>query len=180
MRTRRLTHRTERALALSMILVAAALFAAAPHMAYAQRGGSGGGPAARVRSVSRQAVVIPTPGAGVAGYPVAGAAPGRLDGVADSVGMRPAGRGAGAGGFLPAGSLTPRLRPARLHINSSTTAPTTIPITTPITGFHTPHRRTLRRDAPAARVSRVCPYRPLHRAPSPAGQDRPRQCGPRR
>ena len=44
MRTRRLTHRTERALAFSMILVAAALFAAAPHMAYAQRGGSGGGP----------------------------------------------------------------------------------------------------------------------------------------
>jgi len=30
--------------ALSIILVAAALFAAAPHMAYAQRSGSGGGP----------------------------------------------------------------------------------------------------------------------------------------
>src|SRR3954462_8217764 len=99
----------------------------------------------RVRPAVRRVAFMAILAAGMAAYPVAGAELGRLDGMAVSGGILPAGRG--AGDFLLLDSLMRRLPPARLHIASSTTALTTIPITTPITGFPTPHRCTRRRHA---------------------------------
>jgi hypothetical protein len=106
------------------------------------------GQAASGRLVAvRRATVMATLAAGVAAYPVAGAAPDPPDGMAVSGGSVPAGRGAGAGGFLVIGSPMQLLPPVRTPIDSFTTAPITIPITTRITGFHTPTRTHLRHDA---------------------------------
>ena len=91
--------------------------------------------------VVRRVAVMAALAAGVEASLVAGAALHRADGMAVSGGMLPAGRGAGAGGFPVAGSLTQLLPPARTHIATFTTAPTTTPITTPITGFQTPINR---------------------------------------